>query len=306
MSVDCMFSVDLMVDDTVETANLLVERLGLPPLRPTWTDSTVDQLAYLRAHHPFSQAAPTLIEIIKTSPGLPATAGQSTDRPVKTHATVFVTKTYRDVVANLEAKGLRHFDMPSPGDGLSRCFAGVENLQPGTEGNTYDANVDGNIFMEIISWEGTGLATRDAIPQELGDGDITRVIARSYLVANLDRALQQLQESLQWDEAGRKAFEGSGIRFAILQPLMPASASLELIESTSLSGKYREYFSRWGVGPHAIRFGVRGLDAKAEDLTARGTRFDEDSTPAGQRVLLVDESQLDGIIVEFAEDPLVS
>jgi hypothetical protein len=302
-----MFSVDLMVENTVETANLMVERLGLPRLRPTWTDSNLDRLAYLRAYHPFSHTAPTLIEIIKSSPGLPAWTGQSEDRPVRTHATVFVTKTFSSVIANLDAKGLRHFNMPDPGDGLSRCFTGVEDLQAGSPGNEYDGAVDGNLFMEIISWEGTALATRDSIPQDLADGGITRVSARSYLVPDIDQTLGCLRSIFQWSEAEKAPSEGDHqARYVSLQPQMPASASLELIEPKSNSGRYGEFFSRWGMGPHAIRFGVRGLAAKAEDLADRGTRFTESSTPAGEKVLLVDESQLGGIIVEFAEDALAS
>lgn len=35
----CMFSADLMVRETVKTATALVDRLGLPAMRPTWTDN---------------------------------------------------------------------------------------------------------------------------------------------------------------------------------------------------------------------------------------------------------------------------
>jgi hypothetical protein len=304
ITVDCMFSVDLMVEDTVKTANLLAERLGLPALRPTWTDSSVDHLAYMRAYHPFSHAAPTLIEIIQPSSALPAVSRQSGDRPVKTHATVFVTKTFPEVIDNLEAKRLRHFNMPDPGDGLARCFTGIDDFQPGSPGNAYDPTVDGHLFMEIISWGGTALATRDVIPQELGAGGITRVMSRSYLVRDIDQTLHQLDEIFQWDQAAVQPSEDDQVRYTTLQPLLPASAALELIQPKGETGRHGEFFTQWGVGPHAIRFGVRGLDAKADDLDGRGTHFSENVGPGGQRVLLVDPSDLDGIIVEFAEDPL--
>ena len=304
ITVDCMFSVDLMVDDPVKTAGLLAERLGLPSLRPTWTDSTIEHLAYMRAYHPFSHAAPTLIEIIQPSPGLPAVGGQTAGRPVKTHATVFVTKTFPEVMDNLEARGLRHFSMPDPGDGLARCFVGVQSLDARSPDSQYDPGVDGHLFMEIISWEGTTLARRDTIPQELSDGSITRVVARSYLVGDIDQTLTQLHQILQWDQASQRPSSSESGWYATLQPLMPTSAALELIQPEGTGGRHGEFFSRWGVGPHAIRFGVRGLDAKALDLGRRGTGFTRSDTPGGDPVLLVDESELDGIIVEFVEDPL--
>jgi hypothetical protein len=306
ITVDCMFSVDLMVDDPVKTANLLVERLGLPALRPTWTDGGIEHLAYLRAYHPFSHAAPTLIEIIQPSLSLPAATGQAQGRPVKTHATVFVTKTFPEVIANLEAKGLRHFTMPDPGDGLARCFTGIESFEAGTPSNQYDPAVDGHVFMEIISWEGTTLARRDILEQELPDGAITRVVARSYLVADIDQTLTQLHEILQWEDANKQPSGSTSGRYATLQPLMATSAALEVIQPEGTAGRHGEFFTQWGVGPHAIRFGVRGLHAKAEDLRARSTGFIHSETPAGEPVLLVDESDLDGIVVEFVEDPLVA
>jgi hypothetical protein len=304
ITIDCMFSADLMVNNTVGTANLLVERLGLPGLRPTWTDSSLDHLVYLRAYHPFSLAAPTLIEIIQPSSSLPALNGQAERRPVKTHATVFVTKTFPNLVANLKAKGLRHFDMPDPGDGLARCFLGVESLESGSPQNEYDPEVDASLFLEIISWKGTALATPDTIRQELADDTVTRVVARSYLVPDIDQALHQLCEILDWEEARKKPLKGGNGRYTSLQPLVPTSAALELLEPRGTTSRYGEFFSKWGVGPHAIRFGVRSLEAKERDLRSRRTGFSYSETPAGQPVLLVDESALDGIIVEFVEDPL--
>jgi hypothetical protein len=304
ITVECMFSADLMVDDPVRTANLLVDRLGLPPLRPTWTDSSIDHLIYLRAAHPFSVAAPTLIEIIQPSSSLPALTGQAERRPVKTHATVFVTKTFPEVVANLNKKGLRHFDMPASGDGLARCFLGIESLESGTLQNEYDPAVDASLFVEIISWEGTALSTRKTIQQELSDDSVTRVVARCYLIPDIDQALHRLGEILHWDEARKKPLEGASGRYTSLQPLISTSAALELLEPRGIASRYGEFFSKWGVGPHAIRFGVRSLEAKEKDLRSRRTGFSYSETPAGQPVLLVDESALDGIIVEFVEDPL--
>jgi hypothetical protein len=304
ITIDCMFSVDLMVDETKKTAMTLVDRLGLPPMRDTWTDRGLEHIVYLRAFHPFGPAAPTLIEVITASPSLPAVQAQARDRPLKSHATVFVTKTFREVVANVAEQGLRHFEMPDPGDGLSRLFMGVDGFSPGTRENVYDTGVDGHLFIEVISWEGTTLATRDALPHEVPEGGITRVVAGSHLVPDIDETMRSLARIFHWAAADEVPSDTGDVRHATLQPLMPTSAALELIQPTTSGGRYGEYFARWGAGPHAMRLGVRGLEAKARDLDRRGTGFRETETLAGEPALLVDEIELDGVIVEFVEDPL--
>ena len=94
---------------------------------------------------------------------------------------------------------------------------------------------------------------------------------------------------------------GDGL-YAYLQPDMPASAALELVEPISEHGRHGAFFARWGVGPHAIRIGVNGLGAKADDLNGRGTPFTEADTPAGDPVLVVEGETLAGAIIELVDD----
>jgi hypothetical protein len=304
ITVDLLFSADLAVEDTIATANLLVERLGLPPWKPTWTDSSVDDLLYLRASHPFSPLSPTLIELIRPDPKLPACQMLAPQRPVRTHANVLVTKTFDELSARLAARGIRRYDMPVPGDNLSRLFPGIENFDVGTPGNAYDPASDGHLYLEIISWEGTIVAERTPIPLEVPAGGITRVVARSHLVPDLDESLARLVEILDWSEAEQPPSQRDGVRYAVLHPAMETSAALELVEAPNPSNRCGAFFARWGPGPYAMRLGVRGLDAKARDLGDRGTPFTVDETPAGDPVLLVDADSIDGLVVEFVEDPL--
>jgi hypothetical protein len=306
ISVDCMFSADLMVDDTVKTANLLVERLGLPAWRPTWTDSSIDALLYLRAYHPFSQASPTLIELIQPSAKLPACQAQHPDRPVKTHATVLVTSTFDAVTTNLAEKGIRNYSMPDPGDGLSRLFPGIEGFEVGSPANTYDPATDGHLYLEIISWKGTSLAGREPIAIDVPPGGITRVVARTHLVPDIDESLSRLVEILDWSEAKRMPSEADGLRYARLQPRLAGSAALELVEASHPSGRHGDFYARWGPGPHAMRLGVRGLDAKADDLRRRATPFTAELSPSGEPILLVGADDLEGLVVEFTDDPLTA
>lgn len=311
--VDCMFSADLMVDDPYAMAHVLVERLGLPALRKTWTDpgKTFDDYVYLRAYHPYSPMSPTLLEIISSGHFHPhrdsrpaAVATQPAARPVKTHATVLITKHYKDLISHLQREGIRHYDMPDPGDGLARCWFGVDSLSASEpSANRYDPSADGGLFLEVISWEGTTLAVRDPIPVSAPEGTITRVVARTWLVPDVDATVASLRRSLLgWPGGDISTDEKAGSRFALLQPSMSTSAALELVSPTDKQGRHGAFFDRWGPGPHAIRLGVRGLDAKADDLRERGTPFRREEAPGGDPVLVVDGDALGGPIFEFAEE----
>jgi hypothetical protein len=316
-----MFSADLMVRDTLGTARLLVERLGLPELRSTWTDHgrSLDELLYLRAYHPLSAAAPTNIEIINPElyPKLnmrPAAAGrQAPGRPMQTHATVLITKHYDDMIARMREHGVRHYDMPDPGDGLARCWFGVEDLSADDAArNDYDPASDGWTFLEVISWEGTTLAVRDPIPVRAGEGGVTRVVARTYLVPDIDATMASFRVALAWPGPDVTVRESDGSRYAVVQPALSQSCALELVEATRGTGRHGAFFARWGLVPHAIRLGVNGLGAKADDLRRRGTPFTESDTLGGDPVLVVgaevpnsdalDDDVLGGAIVEFIDD----
>ncbi len=307
---DCMFSADLMIGDTRKTANLLVDRLGLPALRSSWTDEgrSLDELIYLRAYHPLSAAAPTSIELVSNSlystMGIrPAAEGrQAADRPVRTHATVLITKHYPELIERLRAENVRHCDMPDP-DGLSRCWFGVEDLTPTDPGrNEYDPDSDGGLFLEVISWQGTIIAARGPIPVNVAEGGITRVVARTYLVPDIDATMASLRRALDWPDPSVEVADTSELRYATLQPAMPESAALELVQPRGAGGRHGAFFAVWGGGPHAIRLGVNGLPAMGDDLRRRGTPTALAEAPDGEPVLLVEGDTLDGAIFEFVED----
>jgi len=302
---DCMFSVDLVVEDPRRTATLLIDRLGLPEMRETWTNPgmTLDQLIYMRAYERLTPSSPTLIEIFNPTvydiyPSA-AMGRQTPGRPIQTHATVLITKQYDALLVRLRENGVVHFDMPDPGDGLRRCWFGVENLVPFVH-HDYDPSSDGGLFLEVISWEGTTLATRGPMPVRVPEGGIVRVAARSYLVPDLDATLHSLRTALEWPAPDLRVNGNELMQWATLQPAMAASSALELVEPASAIGRHGAFFQQWGVGPHAIRLEVNGLAAKADDLRRRGTPFTADETPDGDPILLVDQG-LDGAIVEFVD-----
>ena len=304
---DVMFSADLAVDDTVHTAELLIDRLGLPALRPSWglVGRGLDYCLFLRASHPMSLSAPTLIEVIQRHPPRPwpAVGEQTPGRPMMTHATVLCTKDYETMIERVKRAGIRHYDMPDPGDGMRRCWVGIERLEPadGIEATEYDPSADQWLFLEVISWEGTALDGRPDLPIQPSEGGVRRVMARSCLVPDIDATLSALRFAFNWPEPDVQVRDSEFARYAWLQPALPASAALELIEPKGSEGRHGAFFQQWGPGPHAIRLEVADLHDKMRDLDARGTPWWRDHAPDGRDIIVVDPEALEGIIIEFGE-----
>ncbi|MDB5982177.1 MAG: lactoylglutathione lyase, partial [Pseudomonas sp.] len=64
------------------------------------------------------------------------------------------------------------------------------------------------------------------------------------------------------------------------------------------------YLNSWGPGPYYIRIGVHGLAAKADDLRARGTKFqwiESSEAVGGKSLIRIDPKELDGQLFEFEE-----
>jgi hypothetical protein len=307
--VDFMFSVDLFTPDPIRMADRFVTALGLPPWKPSWTDLTPEQLIYLRARSRLNLSAPTLIEILSSTghPDLymtvPALQAQADDRPVRTHATVFVSRNFDEIVEKAKARGVRHIALPGGHGGLDRCWFGLSGLEPGSPGSVYEPEADGGLLVEVINWDGTAVSKRPAEPEDMTDGEIVRVSARTFLVADIDGTVASLRECLDWPGPDLEVTDSATDRHAFLQPAVPGSAALELVQPLVPASRYSDFFQRWGPGPHAIRIDVHSLAAKAEDLRLRGTAYDDGRSLDGDVLLAVDPSSLDGIIVEFRQAP---
>jgi hypothetical protein len=253
--------------------------------------------------------APTLFEVIGPAPANgPAPAGVPPadanlavcvalqgPRPVYTHATVFGTRNFSGVVAQLRANGTRHrvdpvtAELPFP-----RLFVGMTAEEP----TTYEPGVDGGLFVEIVPLDVVG--ARPAPAGVHPPGTMVRIVARTFLVDDLDATLTALRRSLGWPD-GAAVEEGPDGRRATLVPTLPTSASLELVEPTA--GRLGEFFGRYGPGPHAIRIGVHGLEVKLDELRARGVRH---HVVGPGPTVEVDPDALGGIVVELCEIELAS
>jgi hypothetical protein len=84
---------------------------------------------------------------------------------------------------------------------------------------------------------------------------------------------------------------------------MPHSATLDLLEPQRWDTDEGRYLCNWGPGAYYIRLSAHDLEAKAKDLTARGTRFTlvEDDEQVAGPLLRIDPTELDGALLEIVE-----
>jgi hypothetical protein len=136
---------------------------------------------------------------------------------------------------------------------------------------------------------------------------MVRVTARGFLVRDLDETLRKVSTNLDWEPSGPvENIRSEGYRRAHMGFTVPHSATLDVLEATYWNTDAGHYVNNWGPGPYYIRIGVNDLAAKAEDLRARGTRFQwiESSEAVGGRPLIkIDPQELNGQVFEFEECP---
>jgi hypothetical protein len=311
---DLLLSADLMVADPDAAADLLVRRLGILA-HANWRQAFPDHayIAHFLRVHKSLAVAPTRIElqghveisVPPADPFFPAylrslIAYQGPHRPMKTHATVLTTS---DVDATMSLLQRRRVPFRiAPRDqamAFDRIWVGVTPEDP-----QYRPEFDGGLCIEII-----GTSPLQMPPETFGDvppgpvglepGGMVRVVARGYLVRDLDVTLRALSANLDWEPKGPVgSFSDEGYRLARMAFAVGHSATVDLIEPQRWNSDAGYYLNTWGPGPYYIRIAVLGLDAKAETLAERGTRFiDAHATTDLPRRLQVFPEDIDGALV---------
>jgi hypothetical protein len=312
-----LHSPDFLVADADATTARFVESAGLPAPDPAWTQDFAGhgyRAVFARVHR--SRAfAPTRLEIIaprplpkRIDPTVPRAyiedyARTQGNRPLKTHATVVTTSDLPGLLQRVQSLGLRHrVDPVTPELPHLRLWLGVTPEEPGT----YRGDDDAGLFFEAIPTQGLHLRITPTEappppPEPLPPGSMARVLAREYLVPDLDAALRTLDRNLGWEPAGMLEDDSvDGCRRARMAVTMAHAATLELIQPHSPEPEAGAYLARFGPGPYYTRIAVCGLEAKAADLEARGTDYRRSTGRAGDRIR-VDASALDGALLEFVE-----
>ena len=318
---DLLMSADMMLADPDGMAALLVSKLGIHG-HPRWRQAFEDHpyIAHFLRVHKSLAIAPTRIEpqwhLDKPNLGDPLfhehleglKAFQGEHRPMITHSVVLVLAKprFEELVGRLMQRRLRfRLAQRTPDMVWDRLWLGVTPEDP-----RYEPSVDGGLCIEIMPIEPLQLppeAFATPAPQlpNAEPGQMVRVTARGWLVRDLDDTLRRLSANLDWEPTGPvRELKQDGYRRATMGFGLANSATLDLVEPDRWDSDAGLYLNNWGPGPYYIRIGVKGLQAKADDLRARGTKFnwiDECEGIGGKSLIRVDPGEVRGQVFEFHE-----
>ena len=282
---DLMTTVSLLVDDLEPAVEALVRSIGLPQPRATSYRSGPGIEAVFCRVHPKYAVAPTFLELIAAGPvdtapdentgqghvfPMVAISARHGDRPIKWHATeIAMPETQMlELAEHLERLGVAVGFVPP--DRRERFFLGGD---PGS--SAYDSTADSGLLIEAGRSGHLGLSEDDMrapadIPADAQPETMVRIVAREYLVEDIDETLGIVERHLNWSPASVEHEAGS--RRAVMPFKAPRSARLELVQPTG-SGPVADTYERLGPGAWTIRISVVDVGAKAKDLAAHGTRF---------------------------------
>lgn len=318
---DLLMSADMMVPDPDGMAELLIAKLGIHG-HPRWRQAFADHpyIAHFLRVHKSLAISPTRIEpqwhLDKPNHGDPMfhdfleslKAYQGAHRPMLTHSIVLTLPSARlSVLVDKLVRRKQRFRLAqiTPDMPFDRLWLGVTPEDP-----RYEPSVDGGLCIEVMANEPLQLpADTFAVPApqvvDPQPGQMIRVSARGYLVRDLDDTLRRVSSNLDWEPNGPVQELGEeGYRKATMGFGLANSATLDVIEATKWSSDAGRYLHAWGPGPYYIRIAVHGLQAKAEDLRARGTRFtwvESCQAVGGRSLIRVDPADVRGQVFEFHE-----
>ncbi|MDT3440589.1 MULTISPECIES: hypothetical protein [unclassified Pseudofrankia] len=274
-----MTTVSILIDDIHAGVETLRRAIGIPEPRPRSYRSGPGIDAVFCRVHPKYAVAPTFLELVApgTIEGLPGGAPvfparevseHQGDRAIKWHATelAMTDEQMAELADHLEGIGVAVGYHPP--DARDRFYLGGHPAS-----RTYDPTADAGLFIEATKSGHLGLpddtfqAPAD-IPPGVQPETMVRMVAREYLVKNLDTTLAALDRNLRWTPSS--VANEDGHRRAVMPFSTPRSTRLELVEPTG-PGRVGDAYEQLGPGAWTIRIAVVDVDAKAKDLNERGT-----------------------------------
>lgn len=317
---DLLMSADMMLEDPDGMADLIHEKLGVHK-HERWRQAFDNHpyIAHFLRVHKSLAVAPTRIEpqwhLDMPNPGDPMfhdfleslKAYQGLHRPMITHAVVVTLRKpeFSALIDKLMRRELPfRMAQRTPEMPFDRLWLGTTPENP-----NYSPEVDGGLCIEVMGTEPLQMPPEifdpePTLPRDAKPGDMVRITSRGFLVRNLEDVLWRLSTNLDWEPAVIDQLNREGYRRARMPFQCVGSASLDLIQPTHWDCEAGHYLNNWGPGLYYIRIGVNNLEAKAEDLRARGVNFSivEDCEAIGGKSLLkVDPGELRGQMFEFEE-----
>src|SRR3546814_6840971 len=112
---------------------------------------------------------------------------------------------------------------------------------------------------------------------------MARLVSRGCLTDDADRIIAVLAERLAWPVGTDVSDADGGCRRVRMGANLSQGAKLELVQPRDAATHEAKFLAAWGPGAYAVRISVNDLDAKADDLRSRGTRFEEEPATARDR-----------------------
>jgi hypothetical protein len=308
---DFLFSADMLVSNPYAKVEDLIATIGLPRPGPNAYANFRDlgwQCVFALVNKSMT-VGPTRLEVIGTpddwtdasdSHGKRLSDSQGL-RPSKTHATVVGTPNLEAVGARLRARGVRHW-YDTAKEPFHRIWMGVtQEEQAG-----YDPMADGGLLLELIPSNSVAFSPKLFVtppPEPIAPsaGQMIRIIARDYLVADIDRTLRILADNLGWEPEGPVTRSTRGTHSVAMSRNYGHGAAVRLVQPSHDDGEHGAFFSRWGPGPYTIRIAVWDLGAKADDLARRGTKFARLAAEDSPERIVVDPKFTAGTPFEFVD-----
>ena len=200
-----MTTVSVLVDDIAGGVEQLGRSIGVPTPRPQSYRSGPGVDAVFMRVHPKYAVAPTFLELVAPGAGddpggipIAAIAARQGGRAVRWHATELAMPEEQllDLADHLDRIGTPVAFFPP--DRRDRFFLGGD---PGS--SDYEPSADGGLLIEAGRSGHLGLP-EDAftapadIPADATPETMVRIVAREYLVADLDRTLAAFERNLRW------------------------------------------------------------------------------------------------------------
>jgi hypothetical protein len=317
---DLLASADFLVPDRDAAVSMVQAVLGFREPKPHWSmggEGRGFRVTFCRPH-PSLRQSPTLVELIEPAsvdssrslsevvPNVGGLAHLQKDRPLKTHGAPVASSAVEEIIERVQKLGLRHWVQPSSETyPFFRLWMGITS----DELADYRGG-DGGLMLEVVDSRTVGLPL-DVIAADAADpasvpaagdqaGTMVRTAARVFLVDDVDRRVDELAQAFGWDPEVGPEIGTDGSRRALLGFRLPQSARIELL-APARSTEAGRFLEQWGPGIWSVRIAVTDLDAKADDLRARGAPFERIDTGFDQPnvILRVDPSATPGCRFEF-------